>query len=286
MKRNQWRMFINNKFQPQKSEITLDNNATELEVIMREALLENDLFFDEQVYVKTETSYYIFDFVVYGEASKIVVEVDGPIHYNMERWFLDSRRDLWTIQNGFHDVLRFSQTDLRSLLSECLIKIRKSLLLYDEALSYDDLNRTLILNEKEKIRSKRSSHFYHGEKVSSPWVGKKVQISPVNEEKKFELVEPIKEVEWVVVGKGIDIPREEKFWYDQVSSLSTEYKRTLWQLIKQSNEHGICESSSYSIILLDLEDREIIKVRFNKIYKVRILPYAPNLFCALRKLSN
>ncbi len=44
----------------------MQNVATELEIIMREALLSNSLFFAEQVYVKGENKHYTLDFVVYG----------------------------------------------------------------------------------------------------------------------------------------------------------------------------------------------------------------------------
>lgn len=56
------------------------DHSSELEIIMRNALSENNLFFVEQVYVRTKTSFYIFDFVVYGEFCKLVVECDGPHH--------------------------------------------------------------------------------------------------------------------------------------------------------------------------------------------------------------
>jgi len=52
-------------------------NFTALERVLGDALLRNDIVFHEQVYTKTEISHYIFDYVVYGEACKIVVECDG-----------------------------------------------------------------------------------------------------------------------------------------------------------------------------------------------------------------
>lgn len=67
---------------------------------MGDALLRNNLLFNEQVYTTTEDSHFIFDFVVYGEACKIVVECDGPFHNSIK----DSLRDLWTIQNGIQSL--------------------------------------------------------------------------------------------------------------------------------------------------------------------------------------
>lgn len=150
------------------------NEATELEIIMREALISNNLFFDEQVYTKRDHGgIYIFDFVVYGDYAKIVVECDGPHHYKADRYYLDSVRDLWSVRNGFQDVLRFSKSELRRNIAGCISMIKKSLSELDKTLSHDKSRFKRIQDEKSRIKSRKNSHFYDGEKPYSKYAGRK-----------------------------------------------------------------------------------------------------------------
>lgn len=63
----------------------VNGDSSSLEVLMREALIREGLIFEEQVFIKNQASHYVFDFVVYGESSRIVVECDGPDHNRIEQ---------------------------------------------------------------------------------------------------------------------------------------------------------------------------------------------------------
>lgn len=155
----------------------MENQSTELEVIMREALLENGFFFDEQVYVRKEQKHYQFDFVVYGEYCRVVVECDGPHHYQLEQWYKDSLRDVWTITNGFQAVLRFNRNRLRTEINSCIREISQTIKELDQALSHDQKLKELINLEKDKIRNRKNSPFYIGEGEKNPFANKRVEIS-------------------------------------------------------------------------------------------------------------
>jgi very-short-patch-repair endonuclease len=127
------------------------NEATELEIIMREALIENGLFFDEQVYVRKGKKHFIFDFVLYGSYSKIVVECDGPHHGTGDRWYKDLLRDLWTVNNDFQEVLRFNYYQIRRNIQGCIQVINNTINELDQALSHDN-------NREQKIDKEKKSY--------------------------------------------------------------------------------------------------------------------------------
>ena len=54
---------------------------------------------------------YIVDFICYS--AKLIIELDGAQHYEMENYDHDERRTAYLKQNGFR-VLRFLNRDIRS----------------------------------------------------------------------------------------------------------------------------------------------------------------------------
>jgi very-short-patch-repair endonuclease len=155
----------------------MENQATELEVIMRESLLENGFFFDEQVYVRKEQKHFQFDFVVYGEYCRVVVECDGPHHFQQEQRYKDSLRDVWTITHGFQDVLRFNRYQLRTEINNCIRKIAQTITKLDQALSHEQTRKEFINQEKEKIKNRTNSPFYIGEREKNPFTIERVKVS-------------------------------------------------------------------------------------------------------------
>jgi very-short-patch-repair endonuclease len=142
------------------------NNYTALERIMSDALLRSNIFFSEQVYAKTEQGFYIFDFVVYGDVCKVVVECDGPHHEDLYRKFLDSRRDLWCIQNNVQNVLRFSMFEIYKSVEKCIQIIQKEIKTLDAVLSNDVEKRINLAKEKEALVLKKGPSFYEFSKQS------------------------------------------------------------------------------------------------------------------------
>ena len=76
---------------------------------------------------------YIVDFVVFGEQSKIAIECDGVTYHstNFARAY-DTVRDIWLLNRGFDDVLRFDSEDIRQDLSGCLKRVQSSIANWDQ----------------------------------------------------------------------------------------------------------------------------------------------------------
>lgn len=110
----------------------IDENSP-LQKIMREALTIGGFKFQEEVSIyETKTSNpmpkYIVDFVVYGELCKIAVECDGrTYHSKYKQRKHDALRDLWLIQHGFSDVLRYGTKDIKRHIYRCIDEIRRVL---------------------------------------------------------------------------------------------------------------------------------------------------------------
>ena len=275
--------------------------ASGLELCMRDALKENNIFFDEQVYVRTQLSFYIFDFVVYGECCKIIVECDGPHHYNLERWFLDSRRDLWCIQNGYHDILRFSAPQIVKEIDLCIGKIKCALEAYDLALGRNDYLREAIKLERQKITTKQASRKTEG--TRSKYSGLRVEISAY-ETKESKQENHLEKVNLLSIEKENDKIKnsdtdkrgrstqnstsdEEHLIWNVMKGLPIEQKRLLWKIIKKSNKDNILVYRGSSTDLNFLIRKKLLVV--NPYYKpydneisVFVLPQAPNIMRFLK----
>ncbi|MBW7455740.1 DUF559 domain-containing protein [Paenibacillus sepulcri] len=161
------------------------NNFTALERVMGDALLRNNIFFDEQVYTKTELGFYIFDYVVYGDACKIVVECDGPHHEDPYRMLLDSKRDFWSIQNGVQSVLRFSMFEIYLSVDKCIDKIIQEIKTLDSVLANDKERMIIVAKEKEAIRLKKATRSYslYSNLRVKVWTDKELELKKKQEEK-------------------------------------------------------------------------------------------------------
>lgn len=284
----------------------MNNDSTVLELIMRKALLENDIFFDEQVFTRTsDYSYYIFDFVVYGEYCKIIVECDGHDHYNMKRWKKDSRRDLWSIQNGFQDVLRFNGYRIRKQIQLCIRKIQNTLKTYDEFLLRNNAKKEVINAEIERIKQKKDSTNLYNE-----YLGGRVDIwDEESLKRKEDQAEHNKRREWKIkfpnlpyysdfrpivssspssileprqfADIGDRIPATEKETWELLKNLPKTQKLLMWKLIKETNKDGITIYRGSRNELQSLLDKGLIVQ--NTLYKGRgevslfVLPYSQYL---------
>ncbi len=110
-----------------------------IEKIMEKALKENAIDYDSQyaVYEKNGSKRwfhkYIFDFVVYGKHSKVVVECDGKAYHSTdEQRVHDTTRDIWALHQGFDDVLRFTGSQIKKDVRLCIDKIKSTIQSYDE----------------------------------------------------------------------------------------------------------------------------------------------------------
>jgi very-short-patch-repair endonuclease len=295
------------------------NQATELEIIMREELLNNEFFFDEQVYVRKDQKHFEFDFVVYGEYCKIVVECDGPHHYQASRWYKDLLRDLWTVNSDFQDVLRFNYYQIRNSIDECIQSIRTSITELDQALSHEQSRKERINVEKEAIRNRKNSHFYIGEKPKNEFSGIKVDIpqkSPeelfthekfimrgyhvhtnifdyVNKERPRLSEEALSSMyrteEPIEVEEGIKIPRREIKYYKLMKNLSIQDKKLLWMFMQNASRDSYYIYRGKRESIENLCNLDLLLI--NDFYRgssreisVKVLPSSPYLLKAyLRK---
>jgi len=295
------------------------NEATELEIIMREALWQENIFFAEQVYVRKGNKHFQFDFVVYGECCKIVVECDGPHHQQGERWYKDLLRDLWTVNNDFQDVLRFNRYQLRTNISQCIQAIWETIIDLDNALKADLKRRNKIAKEKNIIRNRKNSLFYKGERPKSPYSGIRVKIPQKSleqliEKQKFELLDSrytfhahniynnrrrelvlgqLKEAqlklpkpeEPIEVEFGIKIPKREIRYYKLLKNLSIHDKKIIWMAMKSVSKDGFYIFHGHKKTIEHLCTFQLLEVNpfyFSKKNEisVRVLPYAPYLLRA------
>ncbi|MEH6993723.1 DUF559 domain-containing protein [Neobacillus drentensis] len=260
-----------------------------LERVMCDALLRNNLFFDEQVYVKTDYSFYQFDFVVYGNLCKVVVECDGLQHELPGHQIHDSRRDLWTILNAATSVLRFTQWEIYSNVDECINRIKNEINTLDSSLIDEDGSRRRNIDEeKERIRNKKNSYFYKNRSTASILSKKiNIEITDYKEDSKVFVqdsnvfirnrfsIPPKVELYY-------GIPREEIIYLETLKSLDNELKKKAWYIIKNSNKGKAFYSGTVGD-LKNLCNKGIFvpqKYDKNGTY-LFVLPYAPNL---LKKL--
>ena len=76
---------------------------------------------------------YIVDFVVFGKQSKIAIECDGVTYHSTKfARAYDTERDIWLLNRGFDDVLRFDSEDIRQDLSGCLKRVQSSIANWDQ----------------------------------------------------------------------------------------------------------------------------------------------------------
>ncbi|WP_026572834.1 endonuclease domain-containing protein [Bacillus sp. UNC438CL73TsuS30] len=252
----------------------MGNRATELEIIMREALLENGFFFDEQVYIRKEQKHFEFDFVVYGVYCRVLVECDGPHHYQQEQWYKDSLRDLWTVTHGYQDVLRFNRYQLRTDINTCMREISQTITMLDKALSLDQKRKELVDQEKDKIINRKNSPFYIGEREKNLFTNKRVEIpkissAEIRQKEKFQMMErnpffywfqerlraesrirelnplPVKKnevepykTEQHLERKKLEIPEEQMMYERLMKTLTTDEMNLLLTMIKGTNKDG------------------------------------------------
>ncbi|CAM3220739.1 DUF559 domain-containing protein [Paenibacillus lupini] len=288
-------------------------NFTALERVMGDALLKNNLLFYEQVYTKTEVSYFIFDIVVYGETYKIVVECDGPFHNSEHQQIKDSLRDLWTIQNGIQSVLRFEQFEIYRDVQKCIEKIKKELHALDAALCHDKSRVEKIAKEKRELilrnRERYSESPYSNKRVQiwraedaerkrqrnwmethavSRSTGNLITLPPKFPENNYPNYEAAYKNTSItndqVKPRSIEqqIPNGEQSVLLEMKKLAQPQKRLLMKFIKNSNKDGIC---TYRGNLIDIQD--FIKQGFivpNRMNQVTffVLPNTPYLFKALK----
>ncbi|MBN8194227.1 DUF559 domain-containing protein [Bacillus sp. NTK074B] len=289
--------------------------ATELEIIMGEALFEKGFFFDEQVYVKKGNKHYEFDFVVYGDFCKVVVECDGPHHFQNHRWYKDLMRDLWTVTNDFQDVLRFNRYQIRHNIDGCLKEIQRSIEQLNTALKHDTQRKILLDSEKQKILMRKSSRFYKGKRPFSKYTGKKVNIptkipedilykerveflqnsnkfhlnvnfSSNSRNSKIRLKETTNHLEkgndLIELDEGLKIPLDEEVYYRKVKALSIPDKKLLWFIIKNTTKDGFCVFVGKKDQIRSLINNQLLEV--NYLYKSNkeeislvVLPFAPHM---------
>ncbi|WP_061810493.1 endonuclease domain-containing protein [Rossellomorea vietnamensis] len=289
--------------------------ATELEIIMGEALFEKGFFFDEQVYVKKGNKHYEFDFVVYGDFCKVVVECDGPHHFQNHRWYKDLMRDLWTVTNDFQDVLRFNRSQIRNNIDGCLTEIQRSIEQLNTALKHDTQRKILLDSEKQKILMRKNSRFYKGKRPFSKYTGKKVYIptktpedilyqekveflqnsnkfhlnvnfSSNSSNSKIRLKDTTNHLEkdsgLIELEDGLKIPLEEEVYYRKVKALSIPDKKLLWFIIKNTTKDGFCVFVGKKDQIRSLINNQLLEV--NYLYKSNkeevsliVLPFSPHM---------
>ena len=248
--------------------------GTLIESIMREALLSNGFLFEEQQYVRTKSGYYIFDFVVYGDYVKLVVECDGPHHFSNEQSHHDAIRDLWCIQNGYQDICRFSSREIITNVSSCIAYIHETIKRYDLAIINDQEQFKRIQAERNRIKERKgSSYLTNGTNRIS------------------NLMENVVSSPQVLIDIGVNIPKHELKSWETMKSLPLVEKRVLWNLIHSA-------STSRTKIHIGNLDNNLISLGFKQLvlnnfhidsdtcYRITVLPYAPVLFNKLHRYKH
>lgn len=119
-------------------------SGSTIELIMRDALLKENIKFHEQVciYHKPSDPYpkYTLDFVLLIDDIKICLEVDGE-KYHKDSKAQDAYRDMYILSKGFNDVIRFNGNVIKNNIDSCIKEIRRVM----------QLHRTA--NEKKKLRN-------------------------------------------------------------------------------------------------------------------------------------
>ncbi|RDI37540.1 DUF559 domain-containing protein [Falsibacillus pallidus] len=265
---------------------------TTLERVMGDALLRNNLFFDEQVYVKTGHSFYLYDFVVYGDLCKVVVECDGFQHELPGHQIHDSRRDLWTILNAAQSVLRFTTFEIYLEVEECINIIKNEINTLDANLIDEDGSRRRnIAEEKERVRNKKSSYFYK-DRSTSGLLNKKIHIKDVGYKGKEndDLIQYSKVIsnDTVSIPTIEDgyygLPRKEKIYLETLRSLDKDMKKIAWYIIKNSNKGKAFYSGSIrELKYLCMKGIFVPQKYTEKGTFLLVLPFAPNLLTEFLK---
>lgn len=91
-------------------------HRTDIEVLMADALKENNIEFVEQFPIRCKYGY-IADF--YLPDKRIIIETDGEQFHDKKR---DNKRDAVLRKMGYK-ILRFTGTQVRTDLSSCISKV-------------------------------------------------------------------------------------------------------------------------------------------------------------------
>lgn len=294
---------------------------TQLEYIMRMALIMNGIRFADQVYVQRTIGYYKMDFVIYGSYCTLVVECDGVHHIKLVRKTKDSIRDLWSIQNGFDDVLRFNEEQIRNEINNSINQIKKSIIIYDNIhkangrrphppafekhnhdLSRRKYNRSLKVDDRyldanhENLKPYINKHTSLRKEIEEPVIQNDSYLSTklYKEElfKKEILNQDISNVKKDSLSIDINkLPKAEKEIFQYILSLSKSNKKILWGIIKQTSKDGVCTFNGEYNNIKTLVDSKILQINNyymskNRVISVFVLPSAPYLLRKLRRRSG
>lgn len=107
-------------------------STTPIEILLKQALEESGLAFEEQHFIYERNGdlmpKYVADFVVSNGTKKIVVECDGEAYHNAESDRNRSViRDNWLLTHGYNDVLHFNTHQLRTQMPTVILNIRHKL---------------------------------------------------------------------------------------------------------------------------------------------------------------
>jgi len=258
---------------------------TALERVMGDALLRNNLFFDEQVYVKTDRSFYQFDYVVYGDLCKVVVECDGFQHELMSQQLHDSIRDLWTVYNSAQSVLRFTTFEIYLEVEKCIERIINEINTLDACLIDEDgTRRRMVEEEKERVRNKKTSYFYKN-RPRPGLLRDRIIINDSDsiEEEKDDSIVASNYIS-AIMAQYDHLPGKEKIFLETLITLEHELKKIAWHIIKSSNKGKGFYSGSRSDLKYLCMKGIFVPQRYTKKGTILlVLPFAPNLLNELLK---
>ncbi len=272
----------------------MDDYESVLESLMREALSRHKIDFKEQVRVPVDATFYIMDFVIYGDYCKVIVECDGPHHYNHNQRSKDAIRDLWCIQNGFQDVLRFSAGEIQNQIEQCIVLIKQLVYKYDKILKD---NGYLPIPKAKKSKKTTNCH--------SNYVGIRVPIVKEEPDTKSALshqlqyTDAIKKLNTVSDNPDVtqqkrkqvneeDLPMKDRLTFQVLKDLLPSDKKILWESIKRADKNSIAVwSSKIRHDVENLQRQGLLSIVWSHKGKIGILvlPNAPNLLNQLKGIS-
>lgn len=85
--------------------------ATEAELLFRDALTDKSIIFEFQKDIHSNNKFYIVDFYIECKRKKLAVELDGKHHYTPVGAKKDLKRTQWLQQKGI-TVIRYSNSDV------------------------------------------------------------------------------------------------------------------------------------------------------------------------------
>jgi very-short-patch-repair endonuclease len=101
---------------------TLRRNAMPSEQMLESAMRKQRWLFTTQAMLRKEDRFYIADFLIELVDARMVIEVDGPSHYNRKQY--DADRDRWIWQQFRYRIIRFHAHDILTNLPRVLGIIR------------------------------------------------------------------------------------------------------------------------------------------------------------------